>query len=157
ASPDGRYIYLSGRERRFSYIPRMDDGLWNLYRFDQRTSEMIRLTPGPNGGLRPTLTHDGKRLAYLRRDDARDPLVVRDLTTGTEKILSRELTRDEQEGFAQMDVYPSAAFTPDDSALVYYAQGKIHRVELASGKDAVIPFSADVSLDLRPLHRIEKP
>src|SRR5262249_18880000 len=33
ATRDGRYLYLTGRERPFSYLPRMDDGLWNLYRF----------------------------------------------------------------------------------------------------------------------------
>src|SRR5262249_61834555 len=32
-----------------------------------------------------------------------------------------------------------------------------HRLDVASGADAVIPFTADVSLDLRPLLRLEKP
>jgi len=157
ASPDGRYLYVTGRERRFSYLPKMDDGLWNLYRYDRKTAEMVRLTPGPNGGMKPVLTPDGKRLAYVRRDDARSTLVLRDLETGAEKVLSRDLTRDEQEGFAQMDVYPNAAFTRDGKTLVFYSQGKIRRVDVATGKQAEIPFTAEVSLDLRPLERIEKP
>ncbi len=156
ASPDGRYLYLSGRERRFSYLPRMDDGLWNLYRFDRKTGEMVRLTPGPNGGLRPVLSPDGKRLAYVRREDAGVLLVIRDLEGGSEKILARDLSRDEQEGFSQMDVYPAADFTPDGKAMLYWSEGKIRRIDLASGRKEVIPFSADVSLDLRPLHRVEK-
>ncbi|MCI0656992.1 MAG: amidohydrolase, partial [Acidobacteria bacterium] len=113
AAPDGRYIYLTGRERRFSYLPRLDDGLWNIYRFDRKTSELVRLTPGPNGGMKPILTPDGKSLAYMRRDDAKSTLVLRDLNTGSEKVLTTNLTRDEAEGFAQMDVYPNASFTPD--------------------------------------------
>src|SRR5881296_1388316 len=38
ASPEGRFIYFSGRERRFSYlqpVEAMAGGLWNLYRFDR--------------------------------------------------------------------------------------------------------------------------
>jgi Tol biopolymer transport system component/imidazolonepropionase-like amidohydrolase len=157
ASPDGRYLYLTGRERRFSYLPRMDDGLWNLYRFDRMTSEMIRLTPGPNGGMKPVLTPDGKRIAYVRRDDAKSTLVLRDLESGTERILTDALTRDEQEGFAQMDVYPNAAFTRDGKTLVFYSGGKIRKLDMATLKLGEVPFTADVSLDLRPLHRITKP
>ena len=157
ASPDGRFLYLTGRERRFSYLPRLDDGLWNLFRFDRKTGEMVRLTPGPNGGMKPVLTPDGKRLAYVRRDDAKATLILRDLETGSETLLSRDLTRDEQEGFAQMDVYPNAAFTPDGKALVFYAHGKIRKIDMVTLKESEIPFSADVSLDLRPLKRIEKP
>jgi Tol biopolymer transport system component/imidazolonepropionase-like amidohydrolase len=156
-SSDGRYIYFTGRERKFSYIPKLDDGLWNVYRFDRKTSEMVRLTPGPNGGLRPLLSQDGKRLAYVRRDDASDVLVLRDLETGGEKVVSRNLSRDEAEGFAQMDVTPGADFTPDGKSLVFSSGGKIQRLNLSDGKQSVVPFSADVSLDLRPLHRPEQP
>jgi len=157
ATKDGRYFYLTGRERRFSYLPRLDDGLWNVYRFDRKTGEMVRLTPGPNGGMKPLLTPDGKGLVYLRRNDAKSTLILRDLSTGSEKVLTTSLSRDELEGFAQMDVYPNASFTPDGTGLVYYAQGKIKRLDMATLKEATIPFSADVALDLRPLDRIEVP
>src|SRR4030095_1583108 len=157
ASPDGRYLYLTGRERRFSYLPKMDDGLWNLYRFDRMTSEMIRLTPAPNGGMKPRRPPDGKRIAYLRRDDAKSTLVLRDLESGTEKILTDALTRDEQEGFAQMDVYPNAAFTRDGKTLVFYSGGEIRKLDMATPKMGEIPLTPHRPPELRPLHRITKP
>ena len=107
--------------------------------------------------MRPTLSPDGKRLVYARRDDAKDLLVQRDLSSGAETILDRDLSRDEGEGFSQMDLLPGAAFTPDGKAIVYWSEGKIRRVDPATGKGSVIPFTADVSLDLRPLLRVEKP
>jgi imidazolonepropionase-like amidohydrolase len=54
-------------------------------------------------------------------------------------------------------VLPGSAVTPDGAALIYWSEGKIHRLEIATGGDAVVPFSAEVSIDLRPLHRVEVP
>src|SRR5207247_1190428 len=71
ASPDGRYIYLTGRKADFSYTPNMTSGLWHVYRFDRKTGEIVQLTTAPDGGLRPTLSPDGKRMVYARRSDAR--------------------------------------------------------------------------------------
>src|SRR5207249_3354327 len=62
-----------------------------------------------------------------------------------------------QADFSQMDVLPASAFTPDGRSFVYWTGGKIHRLDLAAESDSVIPFSANVSLDLRPLLRMETP
>ncbi|MGH9749127.1 MAG: amidohydrolase family protein, partial [Candidatus Polarisedimenticolia bacterium] len=157
ASPDGRYIYLAGRQAGFDYTPDMENGLWHLLRFDRTTGETLRLTGSPAGGLRPSISPDGGRLIYARRDDARTTLVLRDLTSGAERVLLRDLTRDEQEGFAQLDVLPGAGFTPDGRSFVYWSGGHIHRLDIDGGRDAVIPFEAEVRQHLRPLVRIEKP
>ncbi len=156
ASPDGRYVYLTGRKADFSYTPNMTNGLWHVYRFDRKTGEMVQLTTAPDGGLRPTLSPDGGRMVYARRSDARTWLYLRDLSTGAERVLSRDQPRDDQEDFAQMDVLPGAAFTPDGRSFVYWSGGKIHRLDLAKDSDAVVPFVADVSLDLRPLLRVDR-
>ncbi|HEV8699665.1 MAG TPA: amidohydrolase family protein [Candidatus Polarisedimenticolia bacterium] len=157
ASPDGRFIYLTGRKADYSYTPNMTNGLWNVFRLDRTTGELISLTTAPDGGLRPTLSPDGRHLAYARRLDARTQLYLRDLATGAERVLARQLPRDDQEAFAQMDVLPASAFTPDGKSFVYWNGGKIHRLDVATGSDSVVPFTADVSLDLRPLWRVDTP
>src|SRR5206468_9674758 len=94
-----RSVYLTGRKADFSYTPDMSNGLWHVYRFDRKTGELIKLTTAPDGGLRPALSPDGKRLVYARRSDAHNLLYARDLATGAERVLSREVPRDDQEGF----------------------------------------------------------
>jgi Tol biopolymer transport system component/imidazolonepropionase-like amidohydrolase len=157
ASPDGRYIYLSGRQRPFSYSPRMDDGLWHLFRFDRRTGELLQLTAAPDGGLRPTLSPDGGRLIYARRDDARTELRMRDLASGAETMLLPEMSRDEEEGFAQMDLLPGEAVTPDGRAFIFWNRGHLQRIDLDTRRRTEIPFTAPVSLALRPLLRVDTP
>src|SRR5207245_8649814 len=90
------------------------------------------------------LSPDGRRLVYARRSDAHDLLYARDLATGAERVLSRELPRDDQEGFAQMDVLPASAFTPDGRSYLYWSGGKIHRRALAIVADAIVPLPADL-------------
>src|SRR5215510_16542723 len=108
----------------------MTNGLWHIFRFDRSTGEQVQLTTAPDGGLRPTLSPDGKQMVYARRSDAHTWLYLRDLSTGAERVLSRDLSRDDQEDFAQMDVLPASAFTPDGKSFVYRSEE--HTSELQS-------------------------
>ena len=67
-------------------------------------------------------------------------LFVKDLVSGHERPLYDGLERDMQETWAIHGVYPAMAWTPDSRAIVFWAGGKIRRVERASGQSAVIPF-----------------
>jgi len=54
-----------------------------------------------------------------------------------------------------MDVLPARRSRPTESLFVFWT-GKIHRLDVATGTKRH-PFSADVSLDLRPLWRVDTP
>ncbi len=144
ASDDGRFIYFSYRKRRFSYTPNLQDGLWQVGRYDRVTGTVARVTEGFGGGARPAISHRGDRLAYVSRRDADTVLVLRDLATGAERILARGLERDEMEGFGQSDLYPGYDFLPDDSALVLSDRGRLFRINVDSGNRKEIPFQAAV-------------
>ena len=45
---------------------------------------------------------------------------------------------------------PNFDFTPDSRYVIAAYQGKLHRLEIATGKDEVIPFTARVEMDLPP-------
>ena len=144
ASQDGRFIYFSRRQRRFSYTPNLQDGLWQVARYDRVAGTVSQVTEGFGGGARPAISHDGKRLAYVSRRDGDTVLVLRDLESGAERILARGLGRDEMEGFAQADLYPGYDFLPDDRALVIADRGRLARIAIDSGDRSVVPFSAEV-------------
>ena len=55
------------------------------------------------------------------------------------------MQRDEQESRFTRDLIPGYAFTPDGKSVLAAYGGKIHRLDVQTGADQVIPFSARVS------------
>jgi len=149
-SRDGRFIYFAARQKKFNYVPDLSHGLWQIWRYDRQLAESAPVTQGFGGGARPSLSPDGKMLAYVSRRDDDTVLVARDLSSGSERILARGVTRDEQEGFAQMDVWPNYAFTPDGKAIVFCNAGKLVRLEVATGAVREIPFHVKVEQWIAP-------
>ncbi len=65
---------------------------------------------------------------------------MRDLQSGRETPIFDGLDRDMQETWAVHGVYPSMAWTPDSKSIVFWAGGKIHRIDVASKVVTGIPF-----------------
>ncbi len=149
-SRDGRFIYFSARRARFNYVPDMTRGLWHIVRFDRQTGETHPLTTGFGGAVRPALSPDGKILVFLSRRDADTVLVARDLQSGAERVLVRGMDKDQQEGFAPMDVWPNYAFLPDGQHLVVPHRGGFVKVAIATGETNPISFRATVEGTFAP-------
>lgn len=149
-SPDGRFIYFTARGARFNYTPNLSHGLWDIRRYDRRTGEVTQLTSGFGGAVRPALTPDGRTLIFVSRRDADSVLIARNLASGAERILLRGVTRDEQEGFTQMDTWPNYAISRDGRTIYFNNKGKLTRVDVAGGAAQEIPFTADVEQSLAP-------
>ena len=149
-SRDGRYIFFAARKERFNYIPDLSSGLWQIMRYDRKTGETAQLTQGFGGAVRPAVSADGKSLFFLSRRDADTVMVWRDLETGSEKILAKGLTTDEQEGFTRSDLYPNYAVTPDGKSLIYSSHGKIEKLDIQSKQTSPINFTAKVEQWIAP-------
>nr|MBA2305168.1 PD40 domain-containing protein [Acidobacteriota bacterium] len=143
-SPDGRWIYFSHGQRVLdsTWAP------WQVWRLDRRTGDLTPVTTGFSGAVRPSMSRDGRRLAYVRRDHATSTLVLRDLETGAARDIRPGLDRDDQRGTTDYDAYPGFAFMPDNRSIVIGAGGKLRRVPLDGGAETDVPFSADVAFDL---------
>ncbi len=151
-SPDGKYVYFSAMAGRFAYNSELSK--WQVLRYNRDTAELDTLTSEYGGGLRPMLTRDGKQLIYGSRRDAITGLRVRNLETRHERWLTRKITRDDQEGFSAEDTLPGYAVTGDGGVIVAI-DGKLHRLDLATGADKEIPFTAHVKRELGKLVKFE--
>jgi Tol biopolymer transport system component/imidazolonepropionase-like amidohydrolase len=146
ASPDGRFIYWAQRAGAFSYNAQFP--LWQIVRFDRDTSETATITNAIGSAMRPRISPDGKSMVYATRYETKTALRVRDLETSQERWLINKVTRDDQESRATRDTFPGYAFLPDGKSLIVPIDGKINRVDFASGQATVIPFSARVDMDI---------
>ncbi len=119
---------------------------WQIGVFDRETGRIFTKTNAVGSGMRPELSPDGKWLAYGTRNNADESLILRELATGDEHVLLPKIQRDDQESRPNRDLLPTFAFTPDSKSIVIAHHGHFWRADVATGHEAMIPFSADVDL-----------
>src|SRR5712664_3048371 len=148
ASKDGRYLYYAERHRDFSYNSMFP--LWQIKRKDRKTGDEDVIIEQPRSAMRPAVTPDGKYLLYVTRHETESGLRLRNLETGEDHWVRYPVTRDDQEAIFSRDLFPGYAFMPGGKEIIYNQDGKIRRLNLESGSESIIPFSAEVSQDLGP-------
>ncbi|MDE3273958.1 amidohydrolase family protein [Pseudoalteromonas sp. SSM20] len=156
-SPDGRYVYFSQDAtpgKTFHYSKDSVAGIYKIKRYDRETGEIETIIEGMGGAIRPTPSPDGKKLAYVKRDDFQSSLYVYDFATGEHTKLYGALERDMQETWAIHGVYTSIAWTPDNEELIFWAGGKIHKLDVESKKVSDIPFEVETSKKLQTALRV---
>ncbi|MDI6623705.1 MAG: amidohydrolase family protein [Brevundimonas sp.] len=142
-SPDGRYLYFSDDAtpgNTFEYSKDVNGQIYIIRRLDRETGEVDPYITGPGGSIRPTPSPDGKSIAFIRRVRYQSVLYVMDIESGRETPVFSGLDRDLQETWAVHGVYPAISWTPDNRSIVFWADGRIQRVEVASGTVSDIPF-----------------
>jgi len=148
ASPDGRYLYYAKRMGGFAYNAQFP--LWHIARRDRKTGDEDVLLQQPESAFRPVLSPDGKELLYITRYETETGLRLRNLQTGEDRWVRYPITRDDQESRFTRDLFPGYAFLPDGKEIVYNQDGKIRRLNIQTGAESVIAFTAQVSQDLGP-------
>jgi len=158
-SPDGRYVYFSQDTTPgnvFEYSKDSVSGIYSIRRYDLETGDIDTVLSGMGGFIRPTPSPDGKYLAYVSRDDFQSKLYLFDLETGAHKEVFGNLTRDMQETWAIHGVYPHMGWTEDSSTLVFYAEGKVHQLDMNSMETAEIPFRVDTNKEVQHAVRFKQ-
>lgn len=151
ASPDGQYLYYAQREGFFDKVYNVMFPLSQIVRRNRITGDEDVITSAPGSAFRPLLSPNGTKLVYGTRYETETGLKIRDLQTGEERWLKYPVQRDDQESLFTRDFLPGYAFTPDGKEIVISYGGKIHRVDVTSGDDHLVPFTAKVSQGLGPL------
>ncbi len=146
-SPDGRYVYFSedmSGGSTFQYNKDPNGQIYVVRRLDRETGKLENLITGAGGAARPQPSPDGKHVAFVRRVRAKSVLYLYDLETGAQKPIYDRLSHDQQEAWAIFGVYPGFAWTPDARHLVFWAEGKLWKLDVATREAVQIPFEADV-------------
>lgn len=142
-SPDGKAIYYTRNITPgpiFEYAQNSNTDLFNIERYEIATGEVSTAVSGAGGSVRPAPSPDGKSIAFVRRERAKSKLYFKDLTSGVERKIYDALDQDAQETWAVTGVYPNIAWTPDSRSVVFWAGGKIRRVNADGTGAAIIPF-----------------
>jgi len=142
-SPDGRWVYYS-YSGPFDYNRNVHAGIFQVSRLDRVTGRIEQVTAEGGGAVRPTPSHDGRSLAFVRRIGLKSVLMVRDLASGAERAVFDGLDLDQQETWTIHGVYPGFQWTPDDRRIIISFGGGIHAIDVATGRDTPVPFTAAV-------------
>ena len=150
-SPDGRYLYYSKDVtpgQQFEYNKDPNGTIYAIMRRDLNTGRERAAVSIQGGSVTPRVSPDGKSLAFVRRVRTTSKLFVRDLETGRDRPIFDHLDKDLQEAWAIHGLYPQYAWLPDGKSIVIWGEGKIWRVDVASGQGTPIPFTAHVEQTL---------
>ena len=147
-SPDGRYVYFSEDMYPGGYFQYNKDPNSQIYvikSFDRKENKIETVIGGPGGAVRPQISPDGRKLAFVRRVRTKSVLFIHDLKTGVQYPVYEGLSKDQQEAWAIFGVYTNFNWLPDNQHIVIWAKGKIQKINTENGDATVIPFkcSAD--------------
>jgi imidazolonepropionase-like amidohydrolase/Tol biopolymer transport system component len=158
---DGRYVWFQV-------------GTSQAARYDRQTGTIGYRTALAGLVMRPLVSPDGKQLAYFTRFEGKSALVVRDLESGAERWIAVGLQpeagsppppafvppppgappaggRGGPPPASGVGPLPSSSWTPDGTAIVTSAGGKLWRIDVPSGRRTEIPISVDVEQSLGTL------
>ncbi len=150
-SSDGKYLYYSEDVYPggyFQYNKDPNDQIYVIKRYEFETGETETVTGGPGGAARPTVSHDGKKLAFIKRVRTMSVLFIHNLETGEEYPIYDKLNKDQQEAWALLGVYPNFSWMPNDKEIIFWSGGKINRIDVNSLAVTNIPFTVDVNINL---------
>ena len=150
-SSDGKYLYYSEDMYPggfFQYNKDPNSQIYVIKRYNFEDGETETITGGPGGAARPTVSKDGKMLAFIKRVREKTVLYIHNLETGEEWPVFDSLNKDQQEAWAIFGVYPNFNWLPNNTEIVFWSGGKIQKINIESLAVTNIPFTADVNIDI---------
>ncbi|WP_026063255.1 amidohydrolase family protein [Pedobacter arcticus] len=159
-SPDGRSVYFSedvSNGPYFQYNKDPNGEIYAIKKLDLNTGVFEKVAGGSGGAVRPQVSPDGLQMAYVKRDRLKSVLYVQDLNTGEEKPMYTELSKDQQETWAIFGIYPNFNWLPDSRTIVFYAKGKIRKVDTITFLAEEIPFSVNVKQTITEALHFDQP
>ncbi len=152
-TPDGRYIYAGARTGAAGYNQML--ATTQIVMYDRETGRVATRSLNLGTAFRPAVSPDGRWLMYGSRQMAETGLKLRDLASGDERWLVHGVQRDDIESRGSRDLLPGYSWTPDSEGIVLSHHGKIWHLDVATGEQTMIPFTAEVDQMIGELVRFE--
>jgi len=143
-APSGDFIYYTQNStpgNTFIYAQDSNREIFQIRKVELATGDVSTVVGGPGGAVRPTPSPDGRYIAYVKRVRAQSKLFLMDLKSGEERMIHQGMDQDMQETWGVQGMYPNMDWTPDSKSVVFWAKGKLNRIDIASNTVADIPFA----------------
>ena len=141
AQLSGHYLYYSQRVADTGIYVDANHLNHAVMRKDMRDGTTSEFLKGFGGASTPQVSHDSKRIAFVRRVKDKTVLFVYDTKTGKQKPVYDGLDRDLRADFYQQGTYyPKFGWFPDNRHIVIWGKGKLYRVDTNTGVSEQIPF-----------------
>ena len=167
----GRHLYFTRSTGSGGAVGYSDaiKGYRQVARYDLETGQIVPITSGTagqqvrassGGGYAAEVSPDGRYVAFARRIPdgliewkghvygPRTALWLRDLETGSERVLADPIESDMVETIKTLRPIPGYAWTPDSRAIVLNQGGKIRRIDVADGSISTVEFTARVQREI---------
>ena len=146
--PDGTFIYFAA-PFEVDEPRQLRRETWQIGRLNRDSDKIQPVTDRAKGAVRPRVSPEGETLTYATWHQQKPSLVARDLETGSERILARNVERNLQDMYlSQLDLFPGYAFGPDGEFLYLSHHGQIRRLSIFDGTQETIPHSIDTTYDI---------
>ena len=148
-SPDGEYLYYTQSTadgHGFHYNRNPLTGIYAVKRHNLKTGRAETYISGTGGAIMPSPSPDGKYVAFIRRVRHQTGLFIKNTRDGSETLLSLDLDRDMQEGFGSEGLYAYYDWMPDSQGIVFWAAGKLHRINIEDKTNQIIPTTVTATL-----------
>ncbi|MFC6633840.1 amidohydrolase family protein [Microbulbifer taiwanensis] len=157
-STDGRYVYYSIDTTPgtvFEYNKNSTQQIFAINRYDLQDGKEETFVSGPGGAVAPVPSPDGRQLAFIRRQNDRTSLFLKDLETGLERPVYAGLERDLQEIFGSHGNYVQYDWMPDGKSLVVWTGGKFLRI--AADGSNIEQITAHIRVDKQVAEAVRFP
>ena len=123
--------------------------------YNMKSGETEIYIDRPGGAANPTLSRDGKFLAYVHRDDRQTVLVVRNIETNEEKIVTRKLDYDRMDSGSFYGSYTNMSWHPNNKEIFISYGGGINAINVITLKTKKVKFSAKVKRQIKETIRFK--
>nr|WP_298794327.1 amidohydrolase family protein [uncultured Allomuricauda sp.] len=157
-SSDGQYLYYCEDMYPggfFQYNKNPNAQIYAIKRYDFETGKTVTVTGGPGSASRPTVSPDNKKLAFVKRVRTKSVLFIHDLETGEEWPIYDTLNKDQMEAWALFGTYPNFSWMPNGAEIVFWAGGKIQKINIKTLQVTPIPFQVDTKIKIAETHRVQ--